>query len=409
MRNFLIIVLVLCATVDTWAQFRRRDRSNPAATAGDANLNYANPAEYIIAGIEVTGINVLDKNAMISISGLKIGDKIKIPGDAISGAIRKIWKYGLVGDITIEVTKIEGSNVFLSIVLAERARLMAFYFTGISKTQESGLKEDLKLIRGKIVNDAMIRNTELAVKKYFVKKGFLNTDVKISQEKDTLHQDGIKLKIAVNPKSKVKIHSVAFYGNDNIDDGLLKRKLKKTKEYPRFVLHRTLLKTLFTKPGTFLRSGEKVSWKEAKEFLSDNVKLNLFATSKFIRADYDEDKKKLIEYYNSKGYRDAEIASDSIYNFNDRSINVDFKIVEGPKYYFRNIIWTGNYIYTDKQLASVLAISKGDVYNKDLIDKKLQFNPKGADISGLYMDDGYLFSILTRLKLPLPEIQSMLR
>src|SRR5690242_7332567 len=132
MRNFLILVIVLCATVDTWAQFRRRDRSNPA-TASDANLNYANPAEYIIAGIEVSGINVLDKNAMISISGLKIGDKIKIPGDAISGAIRKIWKYGLVGDITIEVTKIEGSNVYLSIILAERARLMAFYFTGISK------------------------------------------------------------------------------------------------------------------------------------------------------------------------------------------------------------------------------------------------------------------------------------
>jgi outer membrane protein insertion porin family len=390
MRNFLIIVLVLCATVDTWAQFRRRDRSTPA-TSGDANLNYANPAEYIIAGIEVSGINVLDKNAMISISGLKIGDKIKIPGDAISGAIRKIWKYGLVGDITIEVTKIEGSNVYLSIILAERARLMAFYFAGISKTQESGLKEDLKLIRGKIVNDAMIRNTELAVKKYFVKKGFLNTDVKITQEKDTLHQDGIKLKITVNPKSKVKIHSVAFIGNENIDDGQLKRKLKKTKEYPRFSLHRTLLKTLFTKPGTFFRAGEKVSWAQAKEFLSDNVKLNLFATSKFIRADYDEDKKKLIDYYNSQGYRDAEIVSDSIYNFNDRSINIDFKIEEGPKYYFRNIIWTGNYIYTDKQLGSVLAISKGDVYNKDLIDKKLQFNPKGADISGLYMDDGYLF------------------
>lgn len=389
MRNFLILVILLCATVDAWSQFRNRRGTTPAGES--SSLNYANPAEYIIAGIDVTGINVLDKNAMISISGLKIGDKIKIPGDAISGAIRKIWKYGLVGDITIEVTKIEGSNIYLSIVLAERARLMAFYFTGISKTQESGLKEDLKLIRGKIVNDAMIRNTELAVKKYFVKKGFLNTEVKISQERDTLHQDGIKLKIAVNPKSKVKIYTIAFTGNNNLEDGQLKRKLKKTKEYPRFILHRTLLKTLFSSPGTFLREGEKVSLKDAKEFLSDNVKLNLFATSKFIRADYEEDKKKLVEYYNSKGYRDAEIVLDSIYNHNDRSINIDFKIDEGPKYYFRNIIWTGNYIYTDKQLGSVLAISKGDVYNKDLIDKKLQFNPKGADISGLYMDDGYLF------------------
>jgi outer membrane protein insertion porin family len=169
MRNFLIIALLLSATLDTWAQFRRRDRTGTTTTE-EGNLNYANPAEYTIAGIEVTGISVLDKNAMISISGLKIGDKIKIPGDAISGSIRKIWKYGLVGDISIEVSKIEGSNVYLNIVLAERSRLTAFYFTGINKTQESGLKEDLNLIRGKIVNDAMTRNTELAVKKVFRQK-----------------------------------------------------------------------------------------------------------------------------------------------------------------------------------------------------------------------------------------------
>src|SRR5262245_37877507 len=112
MRKFLIVLVLLTTTVDVWAQFRNRNRTTTPTTS-DNNLNYANPTEYTIAGIDVTGINVLDKNAMISISGLKVGDKIKIPGDAISGAIRKIWKYGLVGDITIEVSRIEGSNVYL--------------------------------------------------------------------------------------------------------------------------------------------------------------------------------------------------------------------------------------------------------------------------------------------------------
>ena len=387
MRKFLLIALLLCAALDTWAQFRRRDRT---ATPGESNLNYANPAEYTIAGIEVSGVNVLDKNAMISISGLKVGDKIKIPGDAITGAIRKIWKYGLVGDISIEVEKIEGSNVFLNIILAERSRLTSFYFTGINKTQESGLKDDLTLIRGKIVNDAMIRNTELAVKKYFVKKGFLNTEVKVIQERDTVHQDGTKLKIVVNPKSKVKINAISFSGNDNLDDASLKRKLKKTKEHPRFILHRTLLRALFS-PAKYVGPAKKVDWKETKEFINQNIKLNIFATSKFIKSEYEEDKKKMLEFYNSKGYRDAEIVSDSVYSHNSKTINIDFKISEGPKYYFRNIIWTGNYIYSDKQLAAVLGISKGDVYNKEHIDKKLTFNPKGLDISGLYMDDGYLF------------------
>ncbi len=380
--------MLLCVAFDTWSQFRRgRERDNDQVQEG--TLNYANPTEYTIAGIEVKGIDILDKNAMISISGLKVGDKIKIPGDAISGAIRKIWKYGLVGDITIQVDRIEGSNIYLVIELAERSRLNAFYFVGIGKTQESGLKDELNLIRGKIVNDAMVRNTELAVKKYFVKKGFLNTQVKIVQELDTLN-DGIKLRIEVDPKSKVKINKISFEGNENISDAALKKRLKKTKEHPRFVLHRTILRNLF-QPKKYLGRAYEVSWSDVKEFINDNVKLNVFVSSKFIRSEYDEDKQKLIDYYNSKGYRDAEILEDTIYKFNDRTINIGFKIYEGPKYYFRNILWTGNYVYTNQQLSSVLSISKGDVYNKELIQRKLTFNPKGLDISGLYMDDGYLF------------------
>jgi outer membrane protein insertion porin family len=392
MKRVLVLCLLLCVTISSWAQFRKsRDRARTDET--ENSLNYANPREYTIGGIEVTGINILDKNAMISISGLKVGDKIKIPGDAISGAIKKIWKYGLVGDVTIEISRVEGDNVFLNIVLAERARLTSYYFTGINKTQESGLKEDLDLIRGRIVTDAMVRNTETAVKKYFVKKGFLRTDVKVTQEQDTssANSGGIKLKIAVNPKAKIKIYKVDFAGNNTIDDGTLKRKLKKTKEYPRFALHRTILQEIFHPKKYFGPPAEQSSWRDVKEFLNDNVKLNIFSSSKLIQTDYEEDKKKLIEYYNSKGYRDAEIVTDSIYDHNSRSINIDFKISEGPRYYFRNILWTGNYIYTDKQLASILAISKGDVYNRDLIEKKIHFNPKGADISGLYMDDGYLF------------------
>src|SRR6187402_769681 len=140
MKKVLFLVVLVSVGADAWAQFRRnRDR---AGAVTENNLNYANPAEYIIGGIEVTGLNVLDKNAMVSLTGLKVGDKIKIPGDAITNAIRSLWKHGLVGDVTIKVDKIEDGNVYLNIVLAERPRLTGFYLTGISKSQESALKED---------------------------------------------------------------------------------------------------------------------------------------------------------------------------------------------------------------------------------------------------------------------------
>lgn len=389
MKSIFLVAILLCVAFDTWSQFRR-GRGRESQPLQEGTLNYANPAEYTIAGIEVTGIEILDKNAMISISGLKIGDKIKIPGDDVSNAIRKIWKYGLVGDISIVVDRIEGENIYLTIELAERSRLTAFYFTGISKGQESGLKEDLNLIRGKIVNDAMVRNTELAVRKYFVKKGFLNTQVNVVQELDTLNRDGIKLRIQVDPGSKVKINKISFSGNESLSDATLKKRLKKTKEHPRFILHRTLLANVF-RPEKYLGKKYDVSWRDVREWLGDNVKLNVFASSKFIQSEYEADKQRVIDYYNSKGYRDAEIVEDSVYNHSKRTINVDLAIYEGPKYYFRDILWSGNYVYTDKQLATVFGIAKGDVYNKELIQRKLNFNPKGMDISGLYMDDGYLF------------------
>lgn len=385
----MVIFFSVCA--EGWAQFRK-NRVERTAAPSENNLNYNNPAEYTIAGIEVTGLNILDKNAMVSLTGLKVGDKIKIPGDGISNAIRNLWKHGLVGDVTIKVDRIEGQDVYLNITLSERPRLTGFYFTGISKSKESGLKDELKLIRGKIVNDAMVRNTELAVKKYFVKKGFLNTEVKILQQKDTLNRDGIKLKISVNPKSKVKINRISFEGNNNIADAKLRKKMKKTHERARFSLHRTIIEEVFSiKPKEFFDSSYVVDKKDLLEFLHDNVKPNIFAGSKFIKTDYEDDKKKIIDYYNTQGYRDAEIISDTVYSHDDNTINVDFVVSEGQKYYFRNIIWTGNYVYTDKQLSAVLAINKGDVYNKELIERKLQFNPKGLDINGLYMDDGYLF------------------
>jgi len=385
------------------AQFRK-SREKSTLPIKDENLNYANPIEYIIGGIEVTGLNVLDKSAMISLTGLKVGDKVKIPGDAISNAIRKLWKHGLVGDVSILVDHIEDQNVFLTIKLAERPRLTDFYFTGISQSSQSALKTELKLIRGKIVNDATVRNAELAVKKHYIKKGFLNTEVKIYREADSLNRGGVRLRIDVNPKTKVKINEIKFYGNTNIGSAALKKKMKNTHEYPRVEIHRTILGALIHLNGQqikeFFDSTRVTSWREIKEFVNQNIKLNFFSGSKFIKSDYDEDKTKIVDYYNSLGYRDAEIVGDTILNHNSSSLDIRITVNEGPKYYFRNITWTGNYLYSAAVLNKVLDIRKGDIYNKEIIDRKTTFDPKGGgDIGGLYMEDGYLFFHVTPVEI----------
>ena len=397
MKRVLVVLLLFLIVAEVNGQFRRRN--NTSAESVSDGLNYTRPQEYILAGIKVTGLNVLDENALISLTGLKIGDKINVPGDEISGAIKKLWKHGLVGDVSISIDKIEGENIFLNIELAERPRLTSFEFEGVKKGQESQIREDLNLIRGRILTDAIIRNTEIAVKNHYVNKGFLNAEVKIVQQKDTLNRDGVKLKIVVTRNSKVRINKIYFNGVENIKSNKLKSKMKNTNENVRIGLFKRAAELVFgfkpSKVKEFFDSTYQVSGSELKEFINDNIKLNFFSSSKFVKSEYEEDKQAIIHYYNSKGYRDAEIVSDTIYDFNDRSINIGLTINEGRKYYFRNIEWTGNYLHPDELLDKVLAIEKGDVYNKELIDQKLTFNPKGPDISGLYMDDGYLFFRVT--------------
>jgi len=396
MRRLLLLALLFTCVATSYGQFRRRgNQPPPQESPTTAQPSATNPNEYYIAGIEITGLNILDKNAMSSLTGLKIGDKIKIPGDNIATAIRKLWKHGLVGDVTIRADRIEGQNVYLVIELAERPRLTDFYFTGIPKGKQNSLREDIKLIKGKIVNDAVIRNAELSVRKYYAKKGFLYTEVKVVQEMDTLNRGGVRLRIDVDTKAKVKINEITFEGNKMIPDSKLKGKMKKTHEHARVTIHRVILNSIFkTSPRKYkaaLDSSHKITGRETRAFINRYVKLNVFNNSRLIKSDYDDDKERIIEYYNAQGYRDAEILSDSVVRYDDSKIDIRFRIYEGRKYYFRNIIWTGNYLHSSATLDKILDIKRGDVYNNDEIQKKTTFNPKGADISGLYMDDGYLF------------------
>lgn len=393
--RYLFFALLLTIQLNTaFAQLGLR-RNNRQASTASAELSYSTPKELEIAEIKVIGSQFLDQNALISITGLKVGDRIKVPGDEISSGIKKLWEQGIIGNVAIYVSKMEEGKVYLTIELTERPRLTRFTFEGVNKSQESELNDKVKLIKGRVLTDAVLKNTELSVKSFFVEKGFLNTEVKISQAKDTLISNGVLITINVDRKAKVRINKINYIGINEVEAGVLNRKMKKTNEHVRLdILQDGLKRLVYSKPSDWwysLNNQNKATFKDAKIYLSNHVKLNFFNTSKLIKTEYETDKTSLITFYNSKGYRDAEIESDSIYRFNDRTINIDLKINEGKKYYFKNILWSGNYIYNSDILSRILDVKKGDVYDMELINKKLNYNPQGADISSLYMDDGYLF------------------
>lgn len=316
------------------------------------NVSYEKPVEYEIAGITIQGISNLDKNAIITLSGLTVGDKIMIPGEEISKAITKLWAQNLFADIQIQVSKILGTNIFLDIVLQELPRLSKFGFKGGSKSEVEKIREKVELVRGKIVNDNLINNTKHVVKEYFTEKGFLNANVSITQITDTAEVANVILEINIDKGEKIKINEINFKGVTKFKIKKLKRQLKDTKE------------------KSFFR---------------------IFKTSKFLDEAFETDLQSIVALYNEKGYRDARIVKKEIVNDSDKLISINLTIEEGLQYHFRDISWLGNTKYDSDYLDQLLGINSGDIYDQKMMNDRLQMSMSGTDISSLYMDDGYLF------------------
>ncbi|TAF35215.1 MAG: outer membrane protein assembly factor BamA [Cytophagales bacterium] len=345
----LLITFLSCWMVSAHAQLGINRKKT--YTTGDA-IDYAAPKQYEIGGVKVVGAAFADPNTLISMTDLRVGRKINIPGDEISNAIRLLWKQGLLGDVQIAVEKFEGEKVFLLMTIQERPRLSRFVFEGIRRGQADALTEKIKLIRGKIVTDVMLKNTESTIKKHFVDKGFKNTKVEIIQKKDTLLNNSTLLTISVDRGNRVKIEEIAVTGITQFKEGKVLRKMKKTKA---------------TAP-----------WR-------------IFTPSRFLAKEYEKDKERVIEFYNKNGYRDAAITYDTVYDVSDNRMSIKMTLHEGNRYYFRNITWEGNYLYPDSALQSVLGIKRGDPYNPTELQKRLNYNPSGLDVSAMYMDRGHLF------------------
>ena len=389
------LLLLLCGLYHVGKSQVRFPRVN-AAPSNQIEINYSNPKEYEIGGLDVEGAEFLDKNALISLSGLGVGDKVRIPGEHITNAVKNLWKQGIIGEAGVRIDSVSGNQVFLVIELTERPRLRKFNISGLGSGQEKEIREKIDLIRGRVVTDAIVKNAELTIRKFFHEKGFLNVDVKIVQQKDTIVRNSAILDITVDKGYKTKVYKIKFEGDENFTEMRLKNKMKSTNEHVRVALPRTVINELFNifrpkKVKSFFDSSIVYDKNDVLAFLNDNLKLNFFKSAKFVQDKFDEDKDLLVEYYRAKGYRDAEVIADTVFRHDKKRVNINITVDEGQRYYFRDVLWTGNYIYTNEQLDAVLGVKKGDIYDLELINKKLNYNPTGADISSLYMDNGYLF------------------
>jgi outer membrane protein insertion porin family len=314
--------------------------------------NYLAPGDYILKGITISGIKYLDSNALIGISGLRVGEEISIPGDKVTLAVQKLWEQGLFSDVRVTYTQILNDSLSLDIYLQERPRLSSLKLEGVKSSELQDLNEKISLPNGSQVTAFALNNTERIIKDHYIGKGYLNTEVKFVQKDDPERPNNVILTVNIDKKDKVKISEIKFIGLNSFDAHKLMHKMKSTKVR---------------------------NW-------------NFFRSSKFIQTKYEEDKLKLYQLYNDNGYKDFAILSDSIYRVSDDRIGLQIRLYEGKQYFIRNINWVGNSIYPKEFLSRKLNIEKGSVYDQSLFEKKLTVDEDA--VSSLYLDHGYLFSRL---------------
>ena len=356
-----------------------------------SEIDYSRPQQYEIGGIVVEGAKYVDASMLSMIAGLRVGETISVPGDEISTGIRKIWDQGLFEDVSVNVTDIVGGKVFLQIVIKERPRVSRFSFKGIKKSEADDIRNKINLSRGDIATDHLLTKTTRIIENFYYEKGYRNVDIDIQQVADTARENYIDMVINIDKGSKVKIGKINVIGNDNLVDGQVLSAMKETKQRGHFDPLTPLGPLVVNTVADVVTLHPLRAVNGVEEYFYDNYRPRIFKSSRFLESNYEADKKLIVEKYNSKGYRDARIVSDSVYMIDDKNMGIDLVVEEGNKYHYRNISWTGNTKYSDETLNSILGVRPGDVYNKELLDKNLNYSETNLDISSLYMDDGYLF------------------
>lgn len=397
-----ILATILCIfLVSISATAQVPDTTAPTSVDPDllALENARVPKEYTIRTINITGLNYLDTGIVMSISGLQTGEKLMMPGsDIFAKAINNLWRQRLFSNVQIFITAVVEDKIDVEINLQERPKLGDFRFEGVRKSDAEELEKKAGLVKSTIITENTRRNAIEAIQKFYTEKGFQNVQVKIEEQPFPSVPNANRLIFYIDKGKKVRVNEVNFYGNEAVSDLKLKKKMKGTKEMSKLTLNPSESESPY---GT----NSKITFKEyfndlgflsftkTRAFLDPYFRFKLFSSAKYDAKKYEEDKEKVLAEYNASGFRDAQIIADTQYYTKDGNLNIDLKVDEGRKYYFGNITWKGNTKYSDSLLNVIMGIRKGDVYNVETLNRRLgkELTPEGGDISGLYMDDGYLF------------------
>ena len=341
-----VTLIAMALSMPAWAQ----------TSGSDVVVDYNNPKKYIVGGVKVEGNTYYSSDQIIQVSGLRKGLEVTVPSEDMSAVINRLWLQRYFEDVSLTIDSIAPTRdtAFFKITLLERPRVSRWVFSGVKSGEEKELRERLNFRRGTEFSEYISKTSTDIIKRYYKEKGFLNVKVDVNTKKDSVIKGAIRVQFAIDRGEKVKIKTITFNGNSSVKESKLVRSMKKTRD-SRFQ--------------------------------------NFFSSKKFNESEYENDKRAMLSVFNEAGYRDARIVKDTMYYIEPGRLQIDFEIDEGKKYYFRDITWTGNSVYSSDALNQILMINKGDIYDVVTMQKRLFGGGKQSeyDVTKAYRDNGYLF------------------
>ena len=348
------LAVLFMMTVSAWAQ----------QVGSDIVVDYNKPQKYIVGGIKVEGNNYFSPDQILQITGIQPGMEVTVPSEELTSVVNRLWLQKYFEDVSLVVDSLSTARdtAYFKVLIVERPRVSRWTFKGVKSGEEKELRERLNFRRGGEFSDYVAKTSTDIIKRYYKEKGFYNVDVDVNTKRDSMIRSAIRVQFAVDKGEKVKIKTITFNGAENVKEGKLVKAMKKTRD-ARF--------------------------------------RNFFSSKKFNETEYEKDKRALISAFNEAGYRDARIVKDTMYFVSPSRLQIDFELDEGQQYYFRDITWTGNSVYSSDALNEILKIGKGDVYDVVTMEKRLFGGGKqnDYDVSKLYRDNGYLFFNLQPVEL----------
>ena len=352
--RIIFLSLLLAISCPLWAQ----------QSGSSVEVDYNNPKKYVVGGVRLEGNQYLSADQILQVASLQKGMEVTVPSEEMSNIVTRLWLQRYFEDVSVSIDSITPTRdtAFFKISIIERPRVSRWVFSGVKSGEEKELRERLNIRRGGEFSEYVAKTSSDIIKRYYKEKGFYNVKVDVNTKRDTVIQSAIRVQFAVDRGEKVKIQKITFKGADHVKESKLVRSMKKTR---------------------------------------DKRLQNFFSSKKFQEKEYDNDKRSLIAAFNEAGYRDARIVKDTMYYVEPNRLRIDFEIDEGKQYFFRDITWTGNSVYSAETLNQVLKIKKGDVYDVVTMEKRLFGGGKQSEsyVSQYYRDNGYLFFQLDPVEL----------